>query len=364
MELADQQVSENEGLAGAEIPSGTASDSAVEGTSPPSAAEKPLSLRDQILKNVEAVRTEEAKRARAADGKFTKLEAAPEKAAPTETPKPEANAQPTESNPVGPPSAWKGIWESMTPEARAIAVKRETEVEKGFEEYRGKVKQYEALEQVLAPERASFQQQGAKSDAEAISNIVSWARGFNNPATMASAFRDLARQLNFDLSTLSPSSSPAPSAAQDIPEPLRPVIDQFGQQVKSVEARLQTWEQQQLAEKINSFAKDKPHFEAVRTTMGQLMSAGVATDLESAYQKAIAIHPEISAQIKAAEEKAKADELAKANAEKAKRAALAAVSPSPRPPQGATSAQPGGKKAGVRDSILASVRELQEERRA
>src|SRR6185312_1048345 len=103
MELADQQNLEAEGaVAGVEIPS---PETASPDTSTP---EKPLSLREQILKNVETVRTEEAKRARAADGKFTKLEAAAEKPAEPEIPTPEQNAQPEESNPAGPPSAWKG----------------------------------------------------------------------------------------------------------------------------------------------------------------------------------------------------------------------------------------------------------------
>ena len=36
--------------------------------------------------------------------------------------------------------------------------------------------------------------------------------------------------------------------------------------------------------------------------MGQLMNAGLATDLQGAYQKAIALNPEIQAEIKSDEE--------------------------------------------------------------
>lgn len=368
MELADQQASESQGLTGAEIPAAADVPAPVSSEAP---ADKPLSLREQIVKNVEAVRTEEAKRARAADGKFAKLEkteaSAAEKPAAAEIPKPEQNAQPEASPAEGPPSAWKGIWESMSPEARAIAVKRESEVAKGFEEYRGKVKQYEALEQVLAPARTSFQQDGAKSDAEAISNILSWEQALRNPATRVAAFQQIAQRLQIDLSTLVPrSASEAPSAAQEAPDPYRPVIDQFGQQLNEVRTQVQNWEQQQIAEKISSFAKDKPHFEAVRANMGKLMQAGMVAshDLEGAYQMAINLDPTISAQIRATEEKAKADELARANAEKAKRAAAAAVSPSPRPPAGGASSSQPGKSAGIRASILNAVNTLREEQRA
>jgi len=365
MELADQQVSDNEALV-ADVPA-EVSDVAA----PAAASERPekLSLRQQIEKNVETVRTEEAKRARAADGKFAKLEAgAVEKPATAEIQKPEQNAQPGGSKPAGPPSAWKGIWESLTPEAQALAVKREAEVSKGFDEYRTKTAQLTEISQVLDPLRPILQQNGIQSDAQAVKQLVQWEASFRNPQTRMQAFHALAKQYGVDLSTLVPSSPGTPSTAQDIPEPLRPVIDQFGQiqqTVQDVASRVQSWEQNSIAEKLTSFAKDKPHFEAVRATMGQLMQAGIVQpgDLDGAYQKAIAIHPEVSAQIKADEEKNRQTELARQNAEKLKRASSAAISPSARPPSGQANGAPQ-KKAGVRESILSAVTSLREEQRA
>src|SRR6185312_6170289 len=149
MELADQQNLEAEGaVAGVEIPS---PETASPDTSTP---EKPLSLRDQILKNVETIRTEEAKRARAADGKFTKLEAGAEQPA-AEIPPTEQNAQPEASQPVGPPSGWskeaQALWESLPPAVKADAVRREAEVAKGFDEYRSKTTQLSEISQALEP---------------------------------------------------------------------------------------------------------------------------------------------------------------------------------------------------------------------
>jgi hypothetical protein len=382
MELADQQVSETEGLSGAEIPAsaptgGSAGEGepASKGAASPDKPEK-LSLRQQIEKNVEAVRTEEAKRARAADGKFTKLDGAAEKPATDKQVSPtEQEAQPEPAKAVGPPPGWsaesKAFFNSLPPDhpIRRDVAKREEEVSSGFKQYSDKAKQYDAIEQVIAPVRQTFQQAGISSDADAIKALLGWEAGFRNPATRVQSFQNLARQYGVDISTLVPSSSSAaPSAAQDIPEPLRPVIDQFGnvvQQVQSVEARLQSWEQQQIAEKLTSFASSHPHFEAVRVQMGQLMNAGIVQpgDLETAYQKAIALNPEISARIREAEDRKKADELAKANAAKVEAARRAAVSPTPRPPMGAPGGQPA-KKAGVRESILASVQQLREEQRA
>lgn len=377
MELADQQNLEAEGaVTGAEIPaSPEGGQSPASSVETPSQPEKPLSIREQLVKATETVRTEEAKRARdVATGKFTKTDdgasgAQKDPAARTapanEIPKPASEAKPAASPADAPPSAWKGIWESLPPEARAIAVKRESEVAKGFDEYRNKVKQYDAIEQVLAPARARFQQQGIQSDAEALRNIMSWEQGLHDPATRITAFRGLAQQLGIDLSTLA--QNPPPSSAQDIPE-LRPVLDQFGnirQQVQSVESRLQSWEQRQTSEQIAAFAKDKPHFEKVSALMGKLMQAGTATDLDSAYQQALRIDPEVSAQIEAERVAKEATERERAQAEKAAAARRAAVSPAGRSPNGTpvnAAAQP--PKRSVRESILSSVKELAEGQRA
>lgn len=369
MELADQQL-DTSGLEPTEIPVGGASESATDAPAQQSVADKPLSLRDQILKNVEDARARDERGRFAKDDK-TPASAAEKPAAATETPAPEQNAQPTDSPPVGPPSAWKGIWESMSPEARAIAVKREGEVEKGFEEYRNKVKSYEALEQVLGPARASFQRQGARNDAEAISNLISWADAFSNPATQKAAMQSLAKQIGFDLSTMVPSSSEAPSTAQD----------GFHQQQvpqQDYRAEISTLVQQQVAalsteQTLANFAKDPshPHFHKVSRLMGSLIQAGNAADLETAYKQAIEIHPEVSEILKteraakAAEEKAKAETDAKAAAaEKARRAQAAAVSPSGRPPAAAPTANGKAGGSSVRDSILSSVKALREDARA
>ena len=376
MELADQQNSEASGaVAGAEIPAvSPASPSDASTASPaenPPRQEKPLSIREQLTKSIETVRTEEAKRARdLATGKFTKTEAgaAEKPAAAPEIPKPATEAKPAESTPEAPPSAWKGIWESLTPEARAIAVKRESEVAKGFDEYRSKVKQYEAIDQVLAPARARFQQQGITNDADALRNIISWEQGLHDPATRVTAFRNLASQLGIDLSTLAQNPSGAPSQVQDIPEPLRPVIDQFGNIVNDVSAvkqEIQTLRNERTSQELAAFAKDKPHFNDVSVLMGKLMMAGVATDLDGAYQMALKTHPEVSVKIEAERVAKETAERERAQAEKAAAARRAAVSPAGRSPNGAPSnatAQPG--KRGVRDSILSSITELREGQRA
>jgi DNA repair exonuclease SbcCD ATPase subunit len=346
-----------------------------------SAPEKPLSLRDQINKSVEAVRTEEAKRVRdAATGKFTtKTEAsAAEKPAAAEIPTTEQNASAAASKPAGPPSGWskeaQALWETLPPSVKADAVRREAEVAKGFEEYRGKTAQLQEISQALDPIRPVLQQNGITSDAHAVKTLLNWEAGFRNPQTRMQAFHQLAQQYGVDLRSLV-QSQPSPSTAQDIPEPLRPVIDQFGNSVQevrkdvnAVQQELQTLRSERIETELRSFAKDKPHFDKVRVLMGQLMSSGAvpAGDLDTAYQKATLIHPEVSAAIEAERVAKTQAELAKTNAEKAARARQAAVSPAPRSPTGAANGAAAQKsqKASVRDSILSSVAELREGQRA
>ena len=366
MELADIQAAENEGhVSGAEIPVETASPEAP-------ASEKPLSLRDQIVQNVEKVRTEEAKRVRdAATGKFVPSDKAEEKPA-AETPKPEQNAQATESKPVGPPSGWskeaQAVWDQLPPAVRADAVRREAEVAKGFDEYRSKTAQLSEISQALEPLKPILQQSGIQTEAQAVKRLLEWEGSFRNPQTRMAAFQNLAQQYGVDLSTLVQNPSHAPSSVQDIPEPLRPVVDQFGNVVNdlnSVKQEIQNLRNERVENDLRSFAKDKPHFDKVRGIMGQLMQSGLANDLGEAYQKATTLHPEVSAQIKADEDAKHAAEQEKIRAEKAKTARLAAVSPSGRSPNGAPAASAqSGKAKSTRESILAAIKEAREGQRA
>ncbi len=376
-ELSDVQNNETEigGLPGAEIPAGSPEAASPGGQE---SSEKPLSLRDQINKSVEAVRKEEATRIRdVSTGKFAKTdkEASAEKPAAAEIPKAEQNASPTDSKPAGPPSGWskeaQALWDQLPPAVRADAVRREAEVAKGFDEYRGKTAQLQEISQALEPLRPVLQQNGIQNDVQAVKRLLEWEGSFRNPQTRTQAFHNLAKQYGVDLNSLAQNPSSAPSSAQDIPEHLRPVIDQFGnivQDINGLKQEFQRSREDKISSELSNFAKDKPHFEKVRVIMGQLMTAGIVQpgDLEGAYQKATALHPEVSAQIKADEEAKRNAELLKTNAEKATRARHAAISPGQRSPNGTpangSAARP--KTTSVRDALNASISELREGQRA
>ena len=75
---------------------------------------------------------------------------------------------------------------------------------------------------------------------------------------------------------------------------------------------------------IAEFAKDKPHFESVRTFMAGLMQSGSAKDLPEAYEMATNAHPDIRKQLQTEQKKADEEKRLKEAADKVKDAKKAA----------------------------------------
>jgi hypothetical protein len=206
--------------------------------------------------------------------------------------------------PAGPPPGWdaeaKALYPKLPPAIQAAVSRREEEVSRGFAQY-AQAKQ--ELERVIAPRRQYYSGDGV-SDTQAIDNIWKWFEALKNSPN--EALPALAQMFGATISSGAPADSPQvnPEVAA-----LRAHIQRLEGQVGQVAG---TFEQQQVAARraeIAEFAKDKPHFERVRVTMGRLMSAGVAQGLTDAYQQAVRITPEVSAAL-AAEEKAAADKAA------------------------------------------------------
>lgn len=363
-ELADVQNQENEGVI---------NDAPITEGAPQEAIETPvekLSLRETIEKNFKEASKDE--RPRDEKGKFTPKagDTAEVKAtAEPKSPAPAKDAQPNEPSKVaGPPPGWspesKALYATLPDTIKRDLLKREEEVSSGFKKYSDDNKRYQEIEQVLAPARQVYQAAGVRSDAEAIKNLFGWEAAIRrNPAQAIPA---LARQYGVDLSQFSPQSQAPSDGGQEIPAQLRPVLDQFGsisQKVTSLEGELQRSREERVSQELSAFAKDKPHFEKVRVRMGQLIQAGAVapTDLEAAYQQAIWADPDIrDALIKEQAEK-QAAELVKNQQQRAQSARSAAISPSGRAP---SKAPAGGteKPKGVRGSLAAAIKELQENR--
>lgn len=351
-ELADQQALESQQPvqdAIVETPDNT----------PAERQDAPQSIREGIEAAVKEARDRDQK-----TGRFVEKQAAPEKveaALQVSEPKPEQTAQP--STAANPPPGWskesKEFFNTLPADhpLRKDIAKREEEVSSGFKKYGDIAKRHEEIEQVLAPRRAEFQRFGITSDAQAINTLFAWEQAVRSNPHQAIA--QLAKSYGVDLSTFA--QAPQAQGENELPAQLRPVVDQFGnvvQRVDAVSQRLDQYERDRTQEAIQSFAKDKPHFERVRTLMGQIMAGGGATTLEDAYQKAIYADPETRSLIqKEEQDKAEADRKAASEA-KAKAAAAASVSVRGSSPQGSVQTKPKPTKAvSVRDSLMDAVKE-------
>ena len=341
-------------------------------------SDKKLSLREQLSQNFKVAREKVAKepdrtpskqtlddRPRDETGKFIpKAEAAPDKAAPAEkAPKQEAQPAPAPKPVGGPPPGWspesKAFYNSLPMDhpLRADIAKRETEVSDGFKKYSDDAKRYQEIEQVLAPARPIYQQNGIRSDAEAIRHLMQWEANIRqNPVA---AISQLARSLNIDLASIA-QNPPGQSNGQDA---VLQYIQPISQQVSSLQGELSRIQSDRAASEIAQFSKDKPYFEKVKTAMGQLMQAGLATDLDSAYQTAIWKDPEIRAEMMQQELDAKVSSHMEQVQQRATQARKAAISPSGKAPA-APPLNGKEKQKGVRGSILAAVEEIREGSRA
>lgn len=148
------------------------------------------------------------------------------------------------------------------------------------------------------------------------------------------AFKWLARSYNFDLSRLLPQAAAQPEQAG---APVDPQLQSVYAEVQALKSQLQetrqlTVAQQQAAlqrqqdeaqQEIQGFAKDRPHFEAVRADMALLVREGRAPDLATAYDMAVWANPQTRTALlqeqRAAEQAERAKEAATraANARKA-----------------------------------------------
>lgn len=327
-----------------------------------SAKPEKQSIRQALNKAVEQAKEDEKGRLHGKDGKFATKQPVEAKA-PAETPKTEKDVQPKASEAIGPPPGWsvesKGLFATLPDPLKQDILKREKEVSDGFKSKSDEIKRYTEIEQVLASARPIYQQAGVRSDAEAISRLFQVEASLRNPATRMQTFNALAQQYGINF------NSPNPQA--QIPDQLRPVYDQFGQitqQVSSLQGELQRSREEKVSETLAAFSKDKPHFEKVRVRMGQLIQAGAVqpSDLDGAYQQAIWADPEIRAALIKEQTEKQAAEQIKAQQQRTQSARAAAISPGTRAPSGPVANGKDTGKKSVRDTLLASVKELQENR--
>lgn len=245
----------------------------------------------------------------------------------------ETKGEPAEQ-PLTPPDRWsaerKATFVALPREAQQLLLDREGEVDKAFtqktQELAEQRKQYEALEQIIAPRRQALAA-AYGSEANALQQLFQLSDFANNdPAGFVQWF---AQQRGIDLQN-------AQGAGTD--EYVDPVTKQLTQRLSTVEQQLtsqkiaeETARKEAARSEIDTFKAEKdesgnalrPHFDSVKAEMASLMQSGAAKSLTHAYEMAIWANADVRKQILSDQQKAeetKRLEAAKQAAAKAEKA--------------------------------------------
>jgi hypothetical protein len=243
-----------------------------------------------------------------------------------------------------PPSSWKkdywDHWGKLDPNVQAYIEQREGEAAKGVSTYKQQLDSAAPILQAIQPFLPELQQHGLQPG-QWIANLGNAHRtlALGTPEQKLQMFAKLATDYGVPLQGLT-GGQVDPQMAQILPS-----VSKLEQRLSAFEAQSAQAQQAQLQAQIDTFKASAPHFEAVQGTMAGLLQSGIATDLKSAYDKAIRLHPDIWQQHQA--EQAQADK-AKRQAELAVKKA-AAASPKSSSPTGAVAT--GGGKKGLRDTL-------------
>ena len=286
---------------------------------------------------------------------------------------------------VQPPNGWtkeaKADWAAASEAIKQSVAKREKEVSEGFKQYGDKAKKYDEIDAVLAPRRAAIQRFGV-SEAQTIDRLFQWMEALTGP-NKTNSWLALGQNFGIDTSELAKKFGNTGNTTAPTPQAQQPRGSQIPDEVKSyVEGtvgqvtQMLTQQRQEAAnEYLGNWAKDKPHFTQVRTSMYGLLNSGAIPlkdgklDLDTAYDYACNADPTIRAELnakaqetadaKAAEDRkqSEADRIIRLN--KAKQASVS-IRPTA-PTAGVRSAKPGkmnGPPPSARDSIKDAIAEL------
>lgn len=292
------------------------------GTEPAPVAEKPGRSRDEAGRFA-AKAKEEAK-------------AIAEAKAATTTAQPAAPAATATPAPLRPPRSWSATareaWGNLTPELQAEVIRRERDIESGLREAAEARKLREEFQRTISPYEAMLRAEGSEP-LKAVGNLLQTAAALRTapPAQRAALVAQIVRSYGVPIDALDAAlSGEAPQAQQAPPQYRDPRVDQLFATIEQAKAA-KAQQLQAEAQKALSTVQEQEFFEDVREEMADILEVaarrGVAMSVEDAYNRAIALHPEIS-KVLSQREAAKAAANAQASTQRAK-AASASVRGSP-----------------------------------
>ena len=206
-------------------------------------------------------------------------------------------------------------WEKLPPRIQDEVLKRENDMRHGIKQYKAKAAVGDNFERAVAPFMATIQSMGIEP-LKAVTEMMTADHRlrYGSPQEKLAYFAHLAQSYNIDLNAV-------PQSQQT---QVDPNVAYLQQQVQSLSSAQAKWEQdrqaqaeQTLTAQIADFAKDKEHFADVADEMvlqiGAARAAGQSLSLQTAYDKACLLTPQVQAAMQA-------KQLAAAKADAAKRA--------------------------------------------
>lgn len=249
------------------------------------------------------------------------------------------------------PTSWKKDyeehWGKLDPTLQEYIHQREADYAKGVSMYKQNYDQAAPIYEAIQPFMPALQQHNIdpKTWITSLGNAHQ-TLAMGTPEQKVQMFAKLATDYGVPIQALT---------GQQV-DPQFSMMAQELNQLKNQWNQFQTIQQQQeqqlLQAEVKRFSADKPHFEAVRETMAQLLQSGVADGLQAAYDKAIRLHDDIWQQSQAEAQQAKAAEEAKQRQQTVANAKAKAVSPRSMTPTGKANT---GSGKGLRELLEEQV---------
>jgi hypothetical protein len=271
--------------------------------------------------------------------------------------------QPVATERPDPPKSWKADqrahWDKLDPEVAKYIHQREQESQRGFDDYRAKV---EPIVQSIQPHIDELRQQGMQPEM-VVRDLLHTRRllATGDEATKIQTLVNVAHAIGIPLQQMLQQSAALP---QHMQHHIDPNVMAAQQRARDLEFQMAQSQQQQHAQmqaaavaEVENFKSSHPYVDQLGPQMQQLLQAGMATDLDSAYSKALRLNDELFQKSQATQREA-AEKQRRIEADKAAKAAKAnAVSTRTTTP-GAIAATTGGAPKGRRAALEDSFEQM------
>ena len=234
------------------------------------------------------------------------------------------------------PASWgkdkSEVWSKLPPEARAYIAHREEQVASGFRQYAERFQPLEAVQKAIEPFRETFEQYGIGAP-EAVARLFQAEANLRRDPERA--IETLAAQYGVDLRQkyarpetdeyVDPQIAELQARYDRLERQLANERAEQEQRIRQAEARQAQEASREAMSVVEAWKQkgDRAHFETVRADMARLLNAELATDLDDAYAKAVAMRPDLAraeAERAAREAEAKRQDEARKRADAARRA--------------------------------------------